>query len=95
MDGSIFAIYFIIDIIYVSVFLQFCRSWQDVPGFGRLQIFVITSTNHRFAYFCDYIIVSMVLKGMVANYLNVNEILLNLCYCKGIFSSNFVQFGLI
>jgi hypothetical protein len=33
--------------------------------FGGSKFFGLSSTNHRFAYFCDYIIVSMILGGVV------------------------------
>jgi hypothetical protein len=33
--------------------------------FGWFKIFVITPTNHKFAYFSGYIIVSKVLNGVV------------------------------
>jgi hypothetical protein len=49
-------------------FLDLTIGFDDICN--RAEV-VITSTNHRFAYFCDYIIVSKVLKGVVfANILN-------------------------
>ena len=42
-------------------FLDLTTGFDDISNFTRV---VIPSTNHRFAYFCDYIIVSKILGSM-------------------------------
>jgi len=47
----------------------------------NLATVVIPSTNHSFANFCDYIIVSKVLEGVVlCHNLNIHVISAKLCY---------------